>query len=179
MDLDVRTVVRSQCLIVHDCTRKVNLFQYIPVPSPILPVEKYPSSNGSNQRHFHRLPFGRARNLCHRGLLAWSQHSALSRGEGENWSNSRTSVCAGDVVSPSSSAIFNNAKTASFACSGASFAKMSICSLTFVRVASVVESSIQVNASCLMYRSRISSYLRLASIQGSLAVLSLTEMQIL
>ena len=68
-----RTVVRLQCLIVHDCTRKVNWPQRIPgfgVPSPILPVEKYPSANGSNQRHLYRHPFGRAHILRHTGLIA-------------------------------------------------------------------------------------------------------------
>ena len=87
-------------------------------------------------------------------------------------------VLEGDVVSPSFFAISNNARTISVACSGASFAKMSICLPTLARVASVVESSIQVNASCSIYKFRISSYLHLTSMQVDPIVFSLTEMQI-
>ena len=78
----------------------------------------------------------------------------------ENWEElTAGEVFAGAVISSSLLVISNSSENTPVARSRSPSAKLSIFSLALERVVFVVESSIQLNASCWIYRFLISSYL--------------------
>jgi len=128
------------------------------VPSPILSVKKDACADGLDERGLHSGPVGGARDLW--GLILRGKCSPVTAGRRQK----RNRLTAGkvfDVVvrSPSSFTISHNAERTPVACSRPPWEKLSIFSLTLARMVSVIKPSIQSQASWLMHRFLISSYL--------------------
>ena len=149
-----RTIVHFLCFVTHDYAREVNGLQDITklgVSGPILPVEEDPCAYRLDERDLHRVPVGGTRDL--RGLVMWGECSRTTPGRRQIWNGlTAGEVCRGDLISPSVFAISHSAQSISVACSRSPSTKSSIFLLTLTRVASVVESSIHMDASCFCCR---------------------------
>jgi hypothetical protein len=131
------------------------------VSGPILPVEEDPCACRLDERDLHRVPVGGTRDLL--GLVMWGECSRTTPSRRQIWSGlTAGEVFKGDLISPSVFAISHSAQSISVACSRSPSTKLSIFLLTLTRVASVVESSIHMDASWLANRHLISSYLHLS-----------------
>lgn len=123
---------------------------------PIHPVKEDAFANGLGERDFHRGPVGGARDPC--GLVMRSERSLAMPGREKN----RIGLTEGDafegaLILPPLFKISHNAESTSVPSSRSPSKKLSI---FLSRLISVAEPSVQTNASWLMYRVLISSYLR-------------------
>ena len=128
---------------------------------PILPVKKDTFANGLDECDVHRGPMGGAFDFC--GLIMRDKGPRTTPGRRQNRLGLTVDgVFEGALISPSLFIISHNAESISAPCSRFPSTNLSIFLSILARVASVVESSIQTEASWSMYRPLISLYLHLS-----------------
>lgn len=128
------------------------------IPGPILPVEEDAFADGLDKRHLHGGPVNRTRDLC--GLvIERNKYPRMTPGRRKNWLGlTWGEVFEGVLIFPLFT-ISHNAESTSAPSSRSPSKKLSI---FLLRAVSVVEPSVQIDASWLMHRLLISSYLCLS-----------------